>query len=450
MVEPNKMYRRFIHDLEQGSVILQTNNSLGYSVIPGPVDISHLNKKITLPRFFKPALPAAYDLRNQGRVSTVKDQGPAGTCWTFAALSSLESCLLPAEKWDFSENNMKNLLSGKCPEGFDRNPDEGGNQFMATAYLARWSGPLTEKEDPYDPVQKGTCLTLKPHKHLQEVIYIPDRRNASDNTQIKESIINYGALFTTMYYDDAKFDRKNNSYYYKGNNYANHAVCIVGWDDNYDRRKFVSTPKGKGAFIVKNSWGEAWGDKGYFYVSYYDSRIGQNNASFSGARPTSQYTHIHQYDSWGWVSSVGFADTTGWFANVFKAQAAQELKAVSWYTASPKAPYLLYVYTNVTSEKPRSGTLAKKISGTVDLPGYHTFEFKKPLFLAAGKSFSVVVKLTTPKFKYPIPIQMPIPNYSSKAKGKPHQGYISPDGQTWLDIADNWENTSICLKAFAL
>ena len=56
-------------------------------------------------------IPATYDLRTLGRVTSVKDQNPYGTCWSFASLGSLESCLLPGETWDFSEDNMV-LTSG--------------------------------------------------------------------------------------------------------------------------------------------------------------------------------------------------------------------------------------------------------------------------------------------------------------------------------------------------
>jgi len=51
----------------------------------------------------------------------------------------------------FSENNMKNLLSIAYPEGFDRNAADGGNAIMSTAYLARWTGPVNETDDPYEP-----------------------------------------------------------------------------------------------------------------------------------------------------------------------------------------------------------------------------------------------------------------------------------------------------------
>jgi C1A family cysteine protease len=76
-------------------------------------------------------LSISYDLRTQGRLTPVKDQGQDGNCWAFAAIGSLESSLLPGTSTDLSENNMKNTA------GFDTGPNDGGNDFMASAYLAR-------------------------------------------------------------------------------------------------------------------------------------------------------------------------------------------------------------------------------------------------------------------------------------------------------------------------
>src|SRR5664279_3270505 len=120
------------------------------------------------------------------------------------------------------------------------------------------------------------------------------------------------------------------SYYYDGLASANHAIAIVGWDDSFDRNSFSKVPPGDGAFIIKNSWGTGWGDRGYFYISYYDSKIGKDNAVFL-AETTNNYKSIYQYDPLGWIESIGYDNPTGWCANVFTSKSDETLKAVSFY-----------------------------------------------------------------------------------------------------------------------
>jgi C1A family cysteine protease len=116
----------------------KNGSKTGY--VPAPVDLDHLNNISTAgvstqgyyslhePQALngipsnkaRLSAPASYDLRTLDKVTSVKDQGMAGTCWAFATYSSLESYLKPGENRDYSENNMKNLLSSSYPEGFDR------------------------------------------------------------------------------------------------------------------------------------------------------------------------------------------------------------------------------------------------------------------------------------------------------------------------------------------
>lgn len=107
--------------------------------VPSPVDFSHLSDISGA----VVSAPAYYDLRALNRVTSVKDQGLAGNCWAFATYASLESSLMPGEIRDFSENNMKNLLSSAYMEGFDVNPNDGGKQFDVNSLsgsLERTSG----------------------------------------------------------------------------------------------------------------------------------------------------------------------------------------------------------------------------------------------------------------------------------------------------------------------
>ena len=114
------------------------------------------------------------------------------------------------------------------------------------------------------------------------------RNSYTDNNAFKRAIMNYGGVYTSIY-STGSYEQ-----YYTGTN-SNHAVCIVGWDDD----KYISRAPGKGAWICKNSWGN-WGYNGFFYVSYYDrscAPVGVSDASYVFIfNDTLKYDKNYQYD----------------------------------------------------------------------------------------------------------------------------------------------------------
>lgn len=323
---------------------------------------------------------------------------------------------------------------------------------MATAYLARWSGPLTEQNDPYKPVQVTSVSTTVPNsaavKQIEEVLYIPGRSGAGDNQNIKQALMQYGAVYSTIHWEDSYYSSPTASFYYSGSSRGNHAITIVGWDDAYDRSKFPTRAPGNGAFIVKNSWGSAWGERGYFYVSYYDTSIGLDNAVFR-AESTGAYDYIYQYDPLGWVTSYGEGGETAYFANIFTAQANEQIAAVGFYTPATNSQYKISVYRNIR-DAPVSGSPLGTVSGTISSPGYHTIPLSAPVTVSRGEKFSVMVKLTTPGYRYPVAIEYPYQGFSSKASAHSGESYVSSTGTLWTDISTVYANTNVCLKALSI
>ena len=106
---------------------------------------------------------------------------------------------------------------------------------------------------------------MSPQKHVQDVYIIPARSSSTDNDNLKNAVLNYGAVHVSMgwygstYSSSAYWNNATFSYYYNGSEMSTHAVAIVGWDDSYPRTNFATAPPGDGAFIVRNSWGSLWG-----------------------------------------------------------------------------------------------------------------------------------------------------------------------------------------------
>lgn len=452
----NPYFVEHMNARQQGRVASTvTPEGHGLGLIPSPIDLSHLQSQ---PSPLRPTVggapPSSYDLRTAGgisKVTSVKDQGSCGTCWAFATFGSLESALMPAEPRDFSENNLKNL------SGFDGtfcNPG-GGQFYMSTAYLARWAGPINESEDPYVQSNSNTSPPgLLPQKHLQDTVIIPGRTSSSDNIALKNAVMTYGALYTSMYWNGSYYKSDTYSYYLSATvSSSNHAVTLVGWDDNYSKGNFVTAPPENGAFLIKNSWGSSWGNSGYFWISYYDTQYAKGeSAALVGNEPVPNYTRRYDYDPLGWVNSLGYSSTTAWFANVFTAAATEPLRAVSTYAASNSSTYAISIYTGVTggaSGPTSGGTLAATTSGTFATAGYHTVVLPSPVTLTSAQKFSVVVQLTTPGYNWPIPIEYAYSGYSSAATASAGQSYISSGGSSWSD-ATTWDSTAnVALKAFA-
>jgi C1A family cysteine protease len=424
---------------------LQTVDGYGLGARPAPHAL--FEGSVSSSQRSAPAYPAFYDLRALGKVSSVKNQDPWGTCWTFATAGSMESCLLPGESTDFSEDNI--VLTS----GFDTGStaaakyDFGGHIWMSTAYLARWGGPVWESDDAYgDGVTPGG---LSARKHLQDISFYAQRSSSTDNDRIKYAVSTSGGTYVTMSWQDDSigftyYNATSHAYYYNGGADLNHAVLVVGWDDAYAASNFAITPPGNGAFIVKNSWGTGFGDFGYFYVSYYDSVFARSDyaATFEGVRSPTNYDTVYQHDPLGNVTDFGTGGTTCWGANRFTASATSSLGAVGFYAEAPNTAYEIW-------QGPSTAALTKLTQGTLPQMGFHTVTLPSPVSLTSGAAFVVAAKLTTPGSDSPLAVEYSLADYSSAATASPGQSYYSSNGTTWTDLTTWRSSANACIKAYA-
>lgn len=402
---------------------------------------------------FNGTLPARYNLAENGFVTDVKNQQDSGNCWAFAALASLETCVLKASNktFNFSVENMKNLIEMYSAYGWKMETNEGGYNGMPMGYLASWLGPVNATLDPFD--DKGTLSPLLDSEmHIQNIYVLPARTSYTDNDAIKEAILKYGGLYASYYHSAGYLNSKTNAYYdpYTGN--GNHAITVVGWDDDYSKNNFYTAPAGDGAFIVKNSWGSSWGDNGYFYISYYDRvlfAVNKDNQAFTYIlNDTVRYTKNYQYDVAGMTDYLITGKKTVWYQNIYNATGNEAIAAVSTFF-NTTVDYEISIYVNDVLQLTQNG----RHEGS----GYYTIPLKEYVPVAVGDIFKIVVKLANPQNGYAaVPISEQLS--TTRCYYAPGVSYFSNDGKKWTDLYDysasayshTYNSQVACLKAFTV
>lgn len=397
----------------------------------------------------KQALPTQYDARTDGRTTPVKNQGDLGTCWAFASLLALESSLLPEEAYDFSEDHMSH------DPNFLLDQKSGGDYIMSMAYLLSWRGPVLEADDPYGDGVSPEGLTAV--KHVQEIQILP----SFDREAIKRAVYQIGgvqsALYTTLQQeeDSRYYNEETGAYYYSGTMSPNHDVVIVGWDDDYPAENFSELPPDNGAFLCENSWGTEFGKEGFFYVSYYDTNLGETGLVYSGVESADNYDCIYQSDQCGWIGQIGYDSENVWAANVYQtSQGSQQIQAVGFYAVDVDTQYEVSLIRNVP-EHPTDADWqrlkwekAGTASGTLHDAGYYTIPFSKPVKVEQGERFAVMIKLHTPGAVHPMAIEYDAGDGRCLVDLTDGEGYLSADGKVW-ESAETKQNCNLCLKAYS-
>ncbi|MCX6825770.1 MAG: C1 family peptidase [candidate division Zixibacteria bacterium] len=202
-------------------------------------------------------MPSHFNWADSGKVTPVKNQGQCGSCWIFAATGALEASykIHRQMELDLSEQQILSCVS----YGWGCN---GG--WMDNAYAHQQSfGAIVESAMPYQANHNIPCTETQ-YPAVAKIAgwtAIPNNINA-----IKTAVMTSPVAVAFWVYDDF-FYYDNGCYSHSGyTNDVNHAVLIVGWDDDLCN--------GAGAWRVKNSWAASWGDSGYFWIQYNTCNFG--------------------------------------------------------------------------------------------------------------------------------------------------------------------------------
>ncbi|WP_298522759.1 C1 family peptidase [uncultured Methanobrevibacter sp.] len=388
-------------------------------------------------------LPSRFDLRDWGWVSPIDNQGDMGSCWAFGSISAIESAIRRATglNYTFSVNNLYKMELRYSKYGsFDL--VEGGYAENGIAYAVSWLGVQWRYSDVYDELGKLSDIIYDSNKtvHVQDAIVI--RGNTNQTIQkVKEAILKYGALSIDYsadhflpYYNEETYALYGNATYEDGEiRYPNHAVAVIGWDDNFSKDNFILTPEDDGAWIIKNSWGTNFGDNGYFYLSYYDpSFIGQSYLGFlSGAtgyifENTIPYHLNYQTD---FAGIYMFDGNYTCYSNEYESIFNELIGAVGTYFNDSGIEYELKVYVK--------GELRHTQRGISEYQGFRTIILDKYVPVKVNDTFKVEFKSNSVPFA--AELRRPLEEGVSM---------VSVDGKEWMD--SSLLDSTVCLKAYTV
>ena len=202
-------------------------------------------------------LPSSFDWRLLDGTTPAKNQGGCGSCWAFAATGQLEAHIR------IYDGRIDDLSEQQVIDCNNDGADCGGGWLFSAYEVFRDSGAVYESCIPYEARDDLPCR----HDQCEVVAHIANYQYIANSvSQIKTAVYNDGPVATG-------FTVLNNFYNYSSGCYnsdtaeaPNHAILIVGWDD--------AACGGAGAWIIKNSWGDDWGQDGYGYVQYGVCNIG--------------------------------------------------------------------------------------------------------------------------------------------------------------------------------
>lgn len=405
------------------------------------------------------ANPISFDLRINGKVTSVKNQGIPGPCWAFAGLGACESNYLMqnlGKKIDLSEMQLAYFMyrDKKTEKNFSSRLKNGtlkleGNIFMVTAFLSRLSGPAKEKDLKYSTqnldLLKQSLKSKSPEDYQREIrlrdVYFLSWNKYTNHETRKKLIQEHGAISISFYSEVSEYHNINGYYTYFNNAHGeetNHEVLIIGWDDNFSRDNFRPKPSKNGAWLIKNSWGTLRGNNnGYLWIPYEQYIYG--GAAFIVEKNNKRLRH-YGYDDLGWCENLNYK----WSGNIFRIREEKEsLKEIAFYAPENNLNYEAYIYVLKNKKSPINGDMITKLKGVIDYAGYHTITLPEKIHLKQNDYFSVIIKTS----QY-TPVEMKIKNYSENFLIHENESYFSNDGVNWIDGANLKNKANACIKAF--
>ena len=369
-------------------------------------------------------LPTSFntDYNDMPYSTPAKTQDKFGLCWAFAAVACAEADAIKnhgADKTDidlsewhlayFAYNGKREDAGGDSVSlsGSKKYYEVGGFDIMSALTLSCGIGFADESVAPYetliaapDTALSADVMNSCEYRINNVICYdITTEREA-----VKAAIYEYGAV-SVSYHSDRSYLNDSSSFFssatyaqYCGDSAkaADHAVTIVGWDDNYSKSNFnrlTGRPQSNGAWLVKNSWGESFGLNGYFWISYEDATL--TGGTVYDIVPVDTYDNIYQHDGGITLQYVTQSENNE-ILNIFTANKSdRELLTsvgISAVDLGKTNSYTLTIYSSpkLTSSKLSYDKIVHTQTGVLH-DGFNTIELSTLIELEKGDIFAISV-----------------------------------------------------------
>uniref|UniRef100_A0A146LJL8 Cathepsin L n=2 Tax=Lygus hesperus TaxID=30085 RepID=A0A146LJL8_LYGHE len=220
-------------------------------------------------------VPTSVDWRKAHVVTRVKDQGRCGSCWAFSAIGAIEGLAAITHK-KLIELSVQQLVDCVYPPG--RSGCRGGRMIDAFKYIIEAGGISSEAHYPYISGETGTSAKCKFNKKDFKVKLKGYHIIPADENSLRDAVAAIGPIsvaingYGIMDYSQGIYDNPNCD-----GQRLNHAMLLIGYGIEKDIPYW----------LVKNSWGAQWGEKGYI-------RMRRNRNNLCGIASAASHPEIQQ------------------------------------------------------------------------------------------------------------------------------------------------------------
>jgi cathepsin L len=202
---------------------------------------------------------AQFDWRDKQAVTPIKNQGNCGDCFIFATTGALES------SWYLQNNSQISVSEQQLLDCANAGGCAGGWHGNVLNFL-RSKGVTGSDKVPYTGKPAGMCQSQDHPYSAINWDYVDKIGAQASPSAIKQALCTHGPVVSAVYatrnfqiYSGGVFNEFNEG---QGSSSVNHDILIVGWDDQKD------------AWLIKNSWGDKWGEGGFMWIRYRSNQIG--------------------------------------------------------------------------------------------------------------------------------------------------------------------------------